>query len=327
MEMPLRLLQTWTMRHTLTPSLWFRNATLFSVPSRTHMPSVQHESSLRIVKTTSFTPLFGKELPTYYYKFASYNDLESRMEMPKLLTDITLWGEKATEIRSEGSIGQLLAISSAMVTQFQGNLQLESTVGTAAIINPPIVDIQSYIQRFRDLGGSTQQQPDDIPVTIRELKSRNVNGILLLYFQCYVLITEIQPNRTWYYVKCSECTKRVYPQQNEFVCEDDGLISEPRFMFCLNTIVAHDTGTTNVVFFNDALSQLLKTTCKELVVSQNNRNPRIIPKEIASIVNVPLVIHFNMKKYGYLAVNKVETTRLPPATPDPKIGSTRRADQ
>ncbi|KAL8260742.1 hypothetical protein R6Q59_028695 [Mikania micrantha] len=57
-----------------------------SVSSRTYMPSVQYESSHRIGKTTSFDPLFGKELPTYYYKSASYNDLESRMEMSKLLT-------------------------------------------------------------------------------------------------------------------------------------------------------------------------------------------------------------------------------------------------
>ncbi|KAL8259396.1 hypothetical protein R6Q59_027349 [Mikania micrantha] len=58
-----------------------------SVPSRTYMSAVQHHACLRIGKRAKFEPLFGKEIPAYYYKFASYNDLEARMKLPRLLTD------------------------------------------------------------------------------------------------------------------------------------------------------------------------------------------------------------------------------------------------
>ncbi|KAD4981775.1 hypothetical protein E3N88_18446 [Mikania micrantha] len=331
-----------------------------SVPSRTYMPSVQHEASLRIGKRATFKPLFGKDLPCSYYKFASYNDLEARMEVPKLLTDyigriertsgiikragktlqkitildesghvleITLWGEKALEVHAEDSIGKVLAITSAIVTQFRGNLQLESTTATTAAISPPTIDLQSYMERFKSLGEPSQHRREDISTTIADLKSKDIGDILHLHFQCNITISEIQPNRTWYYVTCSECTKRAYPQQNDFVCEDDGLIPQPRFMYCLNTTVIDGTGNANAVFFNDALTQLLKISCKDMVLTENNRNPRIVPKQITAIVGTPLTIKFNMKKDGSIAVNNVEkTTTLPPTTPDPKL-SIRRTDQ
>ncbi|KAD5317255.1 hypothetical protein E3N88_17201 [Mikania micrantha] len=331
-----------------------------SVPSRTYMPSVQHQASLRIGKRATFKPLFGKDLPCYYYKFASYNDLEARMEVPKLLTDyigriertsgiikragktlqkisildesghvleITLWGEKALEVHAEDSIGKFLAITSTTVTQFRGNLQLESTTATTATISPPTIDLQSYMERFKSLGEPSQHRREDISTTIADLKSKDISDILHLHFQCNITISEIQPNRTWYYVTCSECTKRAYPQQNDFVCEDDGLIPEPRFMYCLNTTVIDGTGNANAVFFNDALTQILKINCKDMVLTENNRNPRILPKQITAIVGTPLTIKFNMKKDGSIAVNNVEkTTTIPPTTPDPKL-SIRRTDQ
>ncbi|KAD3337918.1 hypothetical protein R6Q59_027350 [Mikania micrantha] len=185
------------------------------------------------------------------------------------------------------------------------------------------------MERFTSLGEQSQQHPADIYITIADLKSKNITDLLVkqVYFQCNVTIDEIQPNRTWYYVTCSKCTKRAYPQENDYVCEDDGLIPEPRFMYCLNTTVVDDTGNASAVFFNDALTQILKISCKDLVLTENNRNPRILPEQITAIIGTPLAIRFNMKKDNSIAVNNVTiTTTFPPATPDPKM-SIRRTDQ
>lgn len=57
-----------------------------SLPATTYMPAVQHRASLKIGKMATFTPLYGKDLPTHYYNFASYTDLPARMKLPKLLT-------------------------------------------------------------------------------------------------------------------------------------------------------------------------------------------------------------------------------------------------
>ncbi|KAL8209455.1 hypothetical protein R6Q57_006187 [Mikania cordata] len=97
--------------------------------------------------------------------------------------------------------------------------------------------------------------------------------------------------------------------------------------YCLNTTVVDDAGNASVVFFNDALTQILKISCKDLVLTENNMNPRILPEQITAIIGTPLAIRFNMKKDGSIAVNNATiTTTFPPATPYPKM-SIRRTDQ
>ncbi|KAF5790424.1 hypothetical protein HanXRQr2_Chr09g0383081 [Helianthus annuus] len=58
-----------------------------SSPQRQYMPSAPHVASLKIRKKATFTPLLDKDIPTYYYNFATYDDLAPRMKPPKLLTD------------------------------------------------------------------------------------------------------------------------------------------------------------------------------------------------------------------------------------------------
>ncbi|KAJ0525645.1 hypothetical protein HanRHA438_Chr09g0394731 [Helianthus annuus] len=57
-----------------------------SSPQRQYMPSVPHVASLKIGKRATFTPLLDKDIPTYHYNFATYDDLAPRMKPPKLLT-------------------------------------------------------------------------------------------------------------------------------------------------------------------------------------------------------------------------------------------------
>ncbi|KAL8223448.1 hypothetical protein R6Q57_018923 [Mikania cordata] len=58
-----------------------------SIPSRTYMAVVPHQTSLKIGKRASFEDLLHNDIPTYYYNFTSYNDLGSRLKNHKLLTD------------------------------------------------------------------------------------------------------------------------------------------------------------------------------------------------------------------------------------------------
>ncbi|KAD3640744.1 hypothetical protein E3N88_29967 [Mikania micrantha] len=149
-----------------------------AIPSRTYMPVVSHRTSLRMGNQTTFAPLLKESLPMYYYAFATYEDLSTRMEFPRLLTDyigriqnilpdtvrakrrlrklmiqdtqannieITLWGEKADVIGHDISPGNILAITSALVTEFKGVLQLESTNATAIAVNPAIPELQMYL--------------------------------------------------------------------------------------------------------------------------------------------------------------------------------------
>ncbi|KAI3821961.1 hypothetical protein L1987_09539 [Smallanthus sonchifolius] len=66
-------------------------------------------------------------------------------------------------------------------------------------------------------------------------------------FTCQAFIIDIQENRSWYYTTCPGCNKTAYPQLEDFVCEDNGILLEPKFMFCLNTTIKDETATTTAL--------------------------------------------------------------------------------
>ncbi|KAI3801746.1 hypothetical protein L1987_29860 [Smallanthus sonchifolius] len=53
------------------------------------MAIVPHTASIRIGKRATFVPLLNKKIPTYYYNFAKYDELESRKRNHKLLKIIS----------------------------------------------------------------------------------------------------------------------------------------------------------------------------------------------------------------------------------------------
>ncbi|KAD4982584.1 hypothetical protein E3N88_19255 [Mikania micrantha] len=119
---------------------------------------------------TTFAPLLKESLPMYYYVFATANNIE-----------ITLRGEKADAIGHDISPGNILAITFALVTEFRGVLQLESTNATAIAVNPAIPELQMYLDRFT----------------------------------CAAAIVDIPASITWFYVNCLEsgCSNKACPRR------------------------------------------------------------------------------------------------------------------
>uniref|UniRef100_A0A251V4L6 Putative nucleic acid-binding, OB-fold protein n=1 Tax=Helianthus annuus TaxID=4232 RepID=A0A251V4L6_HELAN len=61
---------------------------------------------------------------------------------------ITLWPEKCDLIGNETIPGDILAITSTLVTDFQGSKQLESTNATTIVVNPTFPEIQHHVDRY-----------------------------------------------------------------------------------------------------------------------------------------------------------------------------------
>ncbi|KAF5790425.1 hypothetical protein HanXRQr2_Chr09g0383091 [Helianthus annuus] len=71
-------------------------------------------------------------------------------------------------IETEDIIGKVFAITATMVTYFK-KLQLESTTSTTIVINPPILDLQTYMNKFQELVPLTEQCASLYHITIAEL--------------------------------------------------------------------------------------------------------------------------------------------------------------
>lgn len=56
-----------------------------AIKARRYLRVVPHDASLRLGNTASFDPIHGNNIPTFYFDFATYEMLESRVQNPKPL--------------------------------------------------------------------------------------------------------------------------------------------------------------------------------------------------------------------------------------------------
>ncbi|KAM0043015.1 putative nucleic acid-binding, replication factor A [Helianthus debilis subsp. tardiflorus] len=209
-------------------------------------------------------------------------------------------------IQTEDIIGKIFAITATTVTYFN-KLQLESTTSTTIDINPPIPDLRTYGNRFQELVPLAEQYASLNHITIADLKKKFYNN-------------------TAFYVKCPKCGKRAYPENDRFVCLDDDIEEEAIFMYCLNAKITDNTDTTEVVFYNEALNDIVKVSCRDMVINLGNKNAKVFPDKIPSTKGEPKLLHIAVRNDNSIAVNKAENPRtIQPATPDPKKPATKRA--
>ncbi|KAL8196261.1 hypothetical protein R6Q57_025261 [Mikania cordata] len=145
------------------------------IGNRSFMPVLQHEASLKIGKKAIFEPLSTNNISDHFFQFASYDELDSRMTLSKQLTgiveknyqwttntgktlrkinlkdiikrlvQITLWQDKRHLVGDNVIRGDILAITSTMVTEYDALKQLESTYSTEAFVNPTFIDVQEHV--------------------------------------------------------------------------------------------------------------------------------------------------------------------------------------
>ncbi|KAL3627547.1 hypothetical protein CASFOL_028910 [Castilleja foliolosa] len=352
------------------------------VGPRTYMATVDHAASLVIGQKAKFTPILGSNIPTFHFNFANYDILQARIKNPKLLTDyigrveknslrttrtgktirktllrdqsghqveLTFWPEKKDLIGDNVVPGNIIAITSTMVTEYSGALQLESTYLTTAVINPELPQTQEHVNRLRTLPAMQENRIDERMVTIQDLRPNNplakesLKGTTNL--TCRANITQIHEERGWYYVSCSKCSSKMYRQHADghliFICKDENDVT-PIFKYSVNATITDATGRADVVFFNDSMYAMLQITCSDMVTKHGETNPKKLPHFMASIMNRPWLLHLAQKIDGSIVVNDVTevatstneesetpiptTSTFTPTTPAPKKTASKRQD-
>ncbi|KAI7752282.1 hypothetical protein M8C21_012795, partial [Ambrosia artemisiifolia] len=314
---------------------------------RPYMSTVNHEASLIIGKKTQFISIPDSNIPRVCFNFATYEQLNSRVKDNRILTDyigrvesnrlqpttknivprktmlqdqwrnsveITIWPEMQHLYGDEVKQGDILAITSASVSNFDGLMQLESTFLTTVIVNPDIPQTATTVERLKKMESIPKY---DITLKVNQLNPKNLpSNKKRICCKCYAKITKIFDQRGWYYAQCSKCTNKLYPEEDEslttltFACKDHDDI-EPKLKYSLNVLIADETGTEEVVFFDDGMTSLLKKTCQDLVF-----NKRQI------VVDNVLNADESTKNVGTSMLS--ENEKLPPQTPDPKMNPAKR---
>ncbi|KAL3655756.1 hypothetical protein CASFOL_000152 [Castilleja foliolosa] len=345
---------------------------------RTYMATVDHPASLVIGRKSRFDPATDQSIPSAYFIFATYDMLSGRIKDPRLLTDyigrvqtsslrttstqktlrktllqdelkkqveITLWSEKIHLIDDKVKPGDIDAVTSTMVTEHNGRLQLESTYLTTTFINPDMPQTIDYINRPNAVPAIEPTGTNEPTTTLADLKLGSNHTVQNpKNFKCEAKIIHIHENRGWYYVLCSKCSNKLYPEQHNnelnYVCKDDDNIT-PNFRYCVNATIEDTTGCADTVFFNESIQSILNISCEDMVTKHaETRDPKIVPQLLKSIANTTRLLHLTLKTDGQIVVNNVSdvrsqtekqtrsstigTSTFTPSTPVPKPATSKR---
>ncbi|KAL3627261.1 hypothetical protein CASFOL_028624 [Castilleja foliolosa] len=338
---------------------------------RAYMATVDHPASLVIGQKARFERITNDAIPIVYFNFATHDTIKGRIKENKLLTDyigrveknyirstskgmelrkillqdemkreveITLWPDMAHLIGDEVIPGDILAVTSATVTEHNGNLQLESTHLMTAFRNPDMLEIIDHVHRLRALPAMRPTEKIGQTITLLDLKLASLQKIQTVKnFTCQARVTRIQDNRTWYYVQCSKCSQKLYPEQDNgevvYVCKDDDDIV-PNFRYCVNATITDATGSADTVFFNESMQSMLNITCEDMVTKHaKSANSKDIPPLLQSVIDIPKLLHLTLKNDGQIVVNNVtditessqtQTSTFTPTTPLPKPNASKR---
>ncbi|KAD6794516.1 hypothetical protein E3N88_05412 [Mikania micrantha] len=275
------------------------------VENTSYMPVLKHEASLKIGKKAQFEPLSDDSIPHYFFQFASYDELDDRMKPPKQLTDYIGIVEKNFE-------------------------KITTTGKTLRKVN------------LKDVSNKSVQ------ITLWPDKAHLIGNDVVqgdLKFTCFARIKDIHAYRKWFYVQCSKCSNTLYLELGDspcYVCKNHDDI-EPKFMYCVKATIADETATTNVVFFNQVMTEMLGISCQDMVILKGHDNPKIPSPEMLSKIGVPMTFTLTVKADKSITIIKaseahhnsssdaltsMETSTvkvdLTPPTPDPKFLTTKR---
>ncbi|KAD4384908.1 hypothetical protein E3N88_25076 [Mikania micrantha] len=78
--------------------------------------------------------------------------------------------------------------------------------------------------------------------------------------------------------------------------------------YCVNAAVADETSSTNMVFFNEAMTSILNISCADMVIIHGHTDPKIIPTPLLSLRGIPMNLHITLKKDGTISVHKANQT-------------------
>ncbi|XP_076889102.1 uncharacterized protein LOC143539771 isoform X1 [Bidens hawaiensis] len=257
---------------------------------------------------------------------------------------ITLWPAKAHLIGDKTIQGDIIAITSALVTEFDRELtantlrllascyfqnilyniryyklhvnslmlqtltdkkQLESNYPTEIFVNPTFPNVQEHFHRLKELAPAATTVLQNNVTLHKLLSNSSISGTS--QFTCTAQSKEILAYRNWYYVRCSMCNNKSELERGEstyYVCKDHD-DTKPRFMYCVNASLTDSTDTTKVAFFNNFMTDMMGTSCKDMVILHGHTDQKIVPPKTLSNIGVPVIFNLTLKPNRSIIVTKV----------------------
>ncbi|KAL8255655.1 hypothetical protein R6Q59_030722, partial [Mikania micrantha] len=254
---------------------------------------------------------------------------------------ITLWPEIASLVDIEALTNKkqhvVAAISSLRVSEFKGKIQMASTSATRVHTDPDINIAKTILASYTaQEDTNTPTNTYDLPLqtiidpsthnrtTIAALLQRIPSEIVNIKFTCEATITTFNTERTWYYMGCKACKRKMDEKEGSYICANDGEL-QPKHLYCITATIADETSSTAVTIFDQAAKTLIGISCFDMVVQQGYTEPTIIPPAILSLIGQPKIFQLQQPRDHNIGrkrfnVNRVFINNSNTTAADPELG-------
>ncbi|KAL4585048.1 hypothetical protein LXL04_009661 [Taraxacum kok-saghyz] len=138
-------------------------------------------------------------------------------------------------------------------------------------------------------------------------------------------ITSLSSTICWYNVICSNCDNLVSKKGVHWFCTTHAKITNPKFRFSLNALIADTTSETGICLSDEVSQKLCGFSCSEIIAQVGSENRKTIPNVFDETMNKTKVFYLQLmrnskpKRLTYVAIDIQSDTPTPipptPATP------------
>ncbi|KAK9075401.1 hypothetical protein SSX86_003724 [Deinandra increscens subsp. villosa] len=199
----------------------------------------------------------------------------------------------------------LIALASVRVTDYLGDVQLQSTPATYLYINPtgPIID--SLVQRLKERddelsitegGGDLPPEISDDKVTVAQLQQMDRDALIGRTLIVEGTVADLHITKGWYYNACPHCPKTAKKSGAQRGCASHGLFAEPRPTYCIGTTLTDHTATMKATLFDDAAKLLVGRECSDLIINGGYTDPTVLPDPVQAIKGKAKSFHLELQR-------------------------------
>ncbi|GJU16749.1 nucleic acid-binding, OB-fold protein [Tanacetum coccineum] len=211
-----------------------------------------------------------------------------------------MWDDLAKQFKKD-EIQQLpqpiiIAVSSCRVSKYR-DVQLDTTSATFYYINPHTKEAADAYKMFKEkyeLNPPLQvhryryvdpeQEKNRNRQTLHTLLQQDLTSFKGIRFTCEAMITNLNKNRSWNYVSCSQCNKASTKRSGVYVCEDHEKQDPSTYRYNFKATVTDATATAEFTFFTEAGEKITGHPCSHLMEKFETTDKTQLPVEMVNII-------------------------------------------
>ncbi|GKA00286.1 nucleic acid-binding, OB-fold protein [Tanacetum coccineum] len=191
-----------------------------------------------------------------------------------------MWDDLAKHFNKEEiqklAFPTIIAVSSCACT----DVQLATTPATFYYINPRTPEAADAYRMFKEKYNTNlplqvcRQRFHDLELektrnrqTLQTLLEQDPTSFQGVRFTCEAMVTNVNPNRSWSYSSCSQCTKASTKRNGIYICENHGNQDPPTYRYNFKATVTDGTATAEFTFFTNAGQKIADNRAGRFVVN------------------------------------------------------------